>query len=371
MGQAFATILATLFTCLPGASAGPSPLAADNPFNTPVLDVRPRIFLRNDRFDGLTVAKLRKAAQSPEFRGVRAKWASRPMGKGLLWLLDGNDEDLAAAVAGLRGMNASSGTWSDRGLKLVDLATLFDWLYPELDESTRAMVARRIEQAADAGLDHIRRGRAPFYYSRTPGALAGVTLAGLALKGVSPRADEYLKVFRTWGVGEHGGVDPFRLAVQMRETLEVLVLRIVRRVRLMDPEIEVERFLGGHALPDEPDGVPHVVVDRHLAPGAVVRAVRVESVLRRKRSVRDHGVRQVPLPEVPGGVAGLLEQPRQEDDLRVQPVGHAAFDVALHGREVPVNSVPRRKLPRQDRGPAGRADPAGDRELMESRPAGR
>jgi len=203
MRQTLVTLLAILSMGRAGASGQPSSSAADNPFDAPVLDVRPRVFLRAGAFDGLTVAKLRQAAQTAEFQGLRAQWARRPAGRAILWLLDGKESDLAAAVAGLRRMDATRGTWSDRGLRLIDLATLFDWLYPQLDEPTRAMVVRRIEKAADAGLAHIRRGAAPFYYSRTPGALAGVTLAGLALKGVSPKADEYLAVCRTWGVGDY------------------------------------------------------------------------------------------------------------------------------------------------------------------------
>jgi hypothetical protein len=192
-----------LSTCLAAASAGPSPSAPDNPFDAPVLDVRPRIFLRTDAFDGLTVAKLRQAARTPEFKGIRAAWARRPAGRAILWMLDGKADDLAAAVAGLRRMDASGRTWSDRGLALIDLAALFDWLYPRLDEPTRAATIARLERAADAALGHIKAGAAPYYYSRTPGALAGMTLAGLALKGVSPKADEYLAAFRGWGVGDY------------------------------------------------------------------------------------------------------------------------------------------------------------------------
>jgi len=203
MRQTLAAMFAVLSACPAGASAGPSPSAAANPFDAPVLDVRPRIFLRTGEFDGLTVAKLRQAARTPEFEGIRGQWARRPTGRAILWMLDGEADDLAAAIAGLRRMDASARTWSDRGLRLIDLAALFDWLYPQLDERTRAMMTARIEKAADAALAHIRRGAAPFYYSRTPGALAGMTVAGLALKGVSPKADEYLKVSRTWGVGDY------------------------------------------------------------------------------------------------------------------------------------------------------------------------
>jgi hypothetical protein len=100
-------------------------------------------------------------------------------------------------------MDAAAGSWSDRGLALMRLATLFDWLYPELDKTDREVAIAKIEKAADDAVAHIRGGRAPFYYSRTPGALAGVTLAGIALTGVSEKAEDYLQLFREWGVKDH------------------------------------------------------------------------------------------------------------------------------------------------------------------------
>ena len=112
--------------------------AEENPFDAQVLNVRPRVFLRNEPFEGLTIEKLRARIDEPEFAGARQKWRARPMGRGLLWMLEGKKEDLDAAISGLARMDADGGTWSDRGLALVQLATLFDWLYQELDESTRA-----------------------------------------------------------------------------------------------------------------------------------------------------------------------------------------------------------------------------------------
>ena len=191
-------------TAVPIRASGPAPAATEgNPFEAPVLDVRPRVFLRADGFEGLTVAKLRQAAATPEFAAVRAKWRARPIGRALEWMIGTRRDDLDAAVAGLKKMDAASGSWSDRGLALVELAALYDWLYAALDEPTRRDAAARIEKAADAGVEHIRGGQAPFFYSRTPGALAGVALSGIALKGVSPKADGYLALFREWGVGDY------------------------------------------------------------------------------------------------------------------------------------------------------------------------
>jgi hypothetical protein len=177
--------------------------AEDNPFDARILDVRPRVFLRRDNFEGLTVEKLRAAAGRPDLAPMRAKWRATPSGRALLWMIEGNQEDLDTAVAGLKRMDASGNTWSDRGLDLMELAALFDWLYPELDEPTRRATIARIERAADAAVAHIRGGQAPYYYTRTPGALAGMGLAGIALSGVSPKAETYLALLRTWGVADY------------------------------------------------------------------------------------------------------------------------------------------------------------------------
>lgn len=191
----FLTIIGALNACLVRSE--------ENPFAAPVLDARPRVFLRQDNFEGLTVVKLREALRQREFAGMREKWRARPLGRAILWMIDGKQEDLEAAKAGLQRMDAEGGTWSDRGLALVELATLFDWLCEELDDPTRRETIARIEKAADAAAEHIRRGEAPYFYSRTPGALAGVCIAGIALDGASDKAEGYLDLFRRWGVNDY------------------------------------------------------------------------------------------------------------------------------------------------------------------------
>jgi hypothetical protein len=174
-----------------------------NPFDAEVLEVRPRIFLRKELFEGLTMEKLRSRLNEPELEHARQYWHSSPLGRALLWKLDGDKEDLDAAIADLKNMDAARGTWSDRGMKLVQLATLFDWLYEDLDDVTRRATIEKIEHASDAATKHVRNGEAPFFYSRTPSALAGLCVAGLALSGVSEKAEGYLRTFREFGVEEY------------------------------------------------------------------------------------------------------------------------------------------------------------------------
>jgi len=197
--MAIALLLTTASVALAAGPAEPQ----NNPFETPILDVRPRVFVRQGSFEGLTVAKLREAAGHPEFAVIRAKWKRKPLGQAIEWMITGDRQSMEAAIAGLKKMEASDGSWTYRGVALVRLATLFDWLYDELDQSTRTEIIARIEQAADRAVEHIRQGRAPFFYTRTPGALAGVAISGIALHGISDKADGYLDVFRQFGVNEY------------------------------------------------------------------------------------------------------------------------------------------------------------------------
>lgn len=193
------TVMAALLSAIGGAT-----MAEENPFDASPLEVRPRIFFRAEGdFKGLTIQKLRERVQTDEFAGVREKWKARPLGRAILWLLDGREEDRDAAIAALKKMDAREGTWSDRGLNLLQLAAMFDWLYRDLDGPTRVAVVVKIEQAADEAVRHVRGGQAPFFYSRTPGALAGLCVAGLALHGESPKAEGYLETFRKFGVDEY------------------------------------------------------------------------------------------------------------------------------------------------------------------------
>ncbi len=199
MNRVTLTVLIAALTCPLLADAA----AVANPFDAPIQKDRPRVFLRRDNFEGLTIAKLRHAMTNPEYAGLREKLTHKPPGRAILWMLDGRDEDLAAAIAGLKKMDAAGGTWSDRGQALIELAMLFDWLYDRLDDPTRRQVIVKIEKAADAAMAHIKGGQAPYFYTRTPGALAGMTVAGIALMGVSDKAEGYLKLFREWGVNDY------------------------------------------------------------------------------------------------------------------------------------------------------------------------
>lgn len=203
----FVTLVCCWVVLAGGVGAAGPAFGADipNPFDAEPTDARPRIFFRDDAgFDGLTLVKLRERMGLPEFAAAREKWRSNPMGRTLLWMLDKEDEDLRAAVESLMAMGgADDDSWSDRGETLVQMAAMFDWLYPALDDPTRRQVIAMIERHADDAVEAVEGGHAPFFYTRTPGALAGLAAAGLALHGVSDKSRAYLDTFRRFGVEEY------------------------------------------------------------------------------------------------------------------------------------------------------------------------
>jgi len=201
--KVFSIEAALLLTMASGAFSVLSDSLQQNPFEEPLLDVRPRVFIRRDAFEGLTVTKLREAAKGPGFAAIRAKWRNRPLGQAIEWMVTEDRDRLIAAIAGLKEMQVTGSSWTYRGEALVRLATCFDWLYEDLDSLTRTEITARIEHAADDAVEHIREGRAPFFYTRTPGALAGLVISAIALHGVSDKADHYLDVFRRFGVKEY------------------------------------------------------------------------------------------------------------------------------------------------------------------------
>ena len=61
----------------------------------------------------------------------------------------------------------------------------------------------------------------------------------------------------------------------------------------------------------------------------------------------------MPFAEMSVGVSRRLEQARQQDDIRIEPVGHPASEVLLMTGKVLLHTMPGREVSRDDRGPAG------------------
>jgi hypothetical protein len=190
------------------ASAGAAPTRPNEgapaaPVTSAVLPEHPRIWLRRTDWDGPTVATIKANLDRPEFK---ARWSMLPgsrAGKALKYLLTSDPKDLDAALAAMKGVKLSWSSPSYGGIEVAELAAAYDWLHDRLDEPLRTAVRAELERCGMEFVTFCRRGLSPIYYARYPGAILGFVTVGLALKGESPKADEMLDFFRTWGVNEY------------------------------------------------------------------------------------------------------------------------------------------------------------------------
>jgi hypothetical protein len=166
---------------------------------------------------------------------------------------------------------------------------------------------------------------------------------------------------------EHRSVDLILAVLEVAKAPLVFGHGVKGSVRFVNPQVDKEGHFRRRALLDEGNRPSRILMHRYLLPGAVEGPVVVVAVSLRQRRVRDHVIRKVPFAIVSRRVARGLQHPGQRRRLRVEPVRHVALGVALHPREVAVDIVARRKMPRQHRSPAGRTHPARDREPVEVR----
>ena len=139
------------------------------------------------------------------------------------------------------------------------------------------------------------------------------------------------------------------------------------RVALVQPDVDEEGLVAVRL--DEGHGVRSGVVQAGDRPAlaAVEDRGLVVAVGVGCRSALGLGVGEMPLAEVGGAVAGLLEEAGQRGRVRVEPVGHASGVVLGRRREMLVDGVPGRVTPGHQGRAAGRADGVEHVELEEVR----
>ncbi len=177
--------------------------SAAGPLTKTVIEERPRIWLRRSAWEGPTIDKIKANLDRPEFKARWSKLGGSRAGRALKYLVTGDDGDLQRALRGMGNLRLGSGSPSYRGIDVAEAAVAYDWLHDKMDDATRAAARAELERQGMSLVAFCKDGRSPLYYSRYPGALLGLVTAGLALKGDSPKADEMLAFFRTWGVNEY------------------------------------------------------------------------------------------------------------------------------------------------------------------------
>ena len=191
---ALALVLAGLPAGVGLAAAGEG--AAEDP---KVRAERPRIFWRAKAWDGPSIEKVKEWMKTDEYKLREPKLRRDNAGAiawAVLYMIEGDAAFGKKAVQRLKGFRIAGDSYSYQGIEAQKCAALYDWLHdhPDLSAEERQAVAAHMEQWADRVVDYLKGGGETPFYSRLSGAIAGLTLVGLALHGDSPKADAYVRV---------------------------------------------------------------------------------------------------------------------------------------------------------------------------------
>jgi hypothetical protein len=158
---------------------------------------RPRVFLRADEWDGPYVIRLREWFKRPEYQKRLYALPTTTIGNALLYAVNHDAEAGKRAVKEMTGLKISGTSPSYTGIQTQKIAAVHDWLhdFEGYDAETRKKVIAILEEWGDRYVKYLESdedGVTPFY-SRMPGAIAGLTAIGLSLHGDHPKADGYIR----------------------------------------------------------------------------------------------------------------------------------------------------------------------------------
>ena len=163
-----------------------------------VRQQRPRIFLRRQAWDGPSIEKIKQWLRLPEYQ---ERWKEKvltselSMNCALRYILESDLEAGKQALDRFMVYRSGGSSPSYWGIKDQRMAALYDWLYDHpafTDEMKKDRVAY-LEKRAEANIWYLESVKENPFYSRFPGALAGLTVIALSIHGDSPKADRYLK----------------------------------------------------------------------------------------------------------------------------------------------------------------------------------
>lgn len=172
--------------------------AQDNPRLPIVREQRPRLILRALDWNGPSVARTQRWMTRPEYQDNLAQLPTTGVSGAWRYLVLGDEEAGAKCVAALKTWEAPqknpSSSPSYTGEELLHKAMIYDWLrnHPDFaDPKDRQGAIAHLEWWGEHFKKHNSPGVVPFY-SRNAGAQLGLTAIAIALKGDSPKADEFL-----------------------------------------------------------------------------------------------------------------------------------------------------------------------------------
>src|SRR4051812_27598839 len=127
------------------------------------------------------------------------------------------------------------------------------------------------------------------------------------------------------------------LLVQSLLRIERLFRRIVWHVCFMQPNVHKEGAV--FVLADEFYGFVGQLCRSRMRRWSVVNSRFVEAVDARMGRVGNGFTRQMPLAEMTGSIASLLQHSRNHRGLRIEPIGHTTLVIQLVFREMLIDSV--------------------------------
>ena len=130
----------------------------------------------------------------------------------------------------------------------------------------------------------------------------------------------------------------------------------------VQPNIHEERAV--FVLADKLDRFVGQLFRRRMRRGPVVNGRFIEAIDVRMRRVGNRFTRQMPLAEMTGPIAGLLQHSRDHRSLRIEPIGHPALAIQLVVGEMLIDAVPSGEMSRHGRRAARRADRIANVELL-------
>ncbi|MCG3180417.1 MAG: hypothetical protein BIFFINMI_02778 [Phycisphaerae bacterium] len=170
---------------------------------------RPRIWLRDQAWSGPTWASIKANLDRPDYKARLPRLGATPIGKAMLYKLTGDRAAGEAAVAWMtrvKFQNDDSPSYT--GIEAERLAAMHDWLHDDAiyPEAARKKVVALLEEQGDYYVKYLGKGGPTPFYSRIPGAVAGLTLIGLTLSGDSPKADGFIAFARDFLVNDYGTI---------------------------------------------------------------------------------------------------------------------------------------------------------------------
>ncbi|MBL8025576.1 MAG: T9SS type A sorting domain-containing protein [Fibrobacteres bacterium] len=158
-----------------------------------VRNERPRIFLRDTVWSGPSVNEISGWMNRSDYTSRIGSLRNDNVGEALYYVITKDSSAGAKSVANLKTLQITGSSSSYAGISAERYGAMYDWLrnHPDFDSVSRHRCVAHMEVWADSFMHELEVGFMPFY-SRSAGALAGLTVLALSLYGDSPKAPQYL-----------------------------------------------------------------------------------------------------------------------------------------------------------------------------------